>query len=59
MKLVVISQSLPSAAFVAWAHFVILSSIDLSSRMNVGRVTRERSAPGRNCEMMCESTVYL
>lgn len=38
------------------AHFVILSSIDRGSRMNVGRVTRLRSAPGRNREMMCEST---
>lgn len=39
------------------SYFVILSSIDLSSRINVGRVTRDRSAPGRNCEMMCERTV--
>ena len=38
------------------SHFVILSSIDLSSRMKVGRVTRERSAPGRNWEMICERT---
>jgi hypothetical protein len=29
-------------------YFVILSSIDLGSRMNVGSVTRERSAPGRS-----------
>jgi hypothetical protein len=43
----------------AQSYFVILSSIDLSSRMNVGRVTRERSAPGRNCAMMCESTTAV
>ena len=29
-------------------HFVILSNIDLSSRMKVGRVIFERSAPGRS-----------
>jgi hypothetical protein len=29
-------------------YFVILSSIDLSSRMNVGSVTLLRSAPGLN-----------
>ena len=27
--------------------------------MKVGRVTRLRSAPGRNCEMICESTGRL
>ena len=37
-------------------YFVILSSIDLSSRMKVGRVILERSAPGRSCEMIWEST---
>lgn len=30
------------------SHFVILSSIDRSSRMKVGRVMRDRSAPGRS-----------
>jgi hypothetical protein len=39
------------------SHFVMRSSIDRGSRMKVGRVTRLRSAPGRSCEMMCESTV--
>lgn len=38
------------------AYFVIRSSIDFGSRMNVGRVTLFRSAPGRNCDMICEST---
>lgn len=39
------------------AYFVILSSIDLGSRMNVGSTTLLRSAPGRSCEIMCERTV--
>lgn len=38
------------------AYFVIRSSIDFGSKMNVGRVTLFRSAPGRNCDMICEST---
>jgi len=38
-------------------YFVILSSIDLGSNINVGSVTRLRSAPGRSCDMMCMSTV--
>ncbi len=38
------------------AYFVIRSSIDFGSRMNVGRVTLFRSAPGLNCDMICEST---
>ena len=38
------------------SHFVILSSIDLGSRIKVGNVILLRSAPGRSCEMMCEST---
>lgn len=38
------------------SYFVILSNIDLGSRMKVGRTTLLRSAPGRNCEMMCERT---
>lgn len=37
-------------------YFVILSSIDLGSRMKVGNVTRLKSAPGRSWEMMCERT---
>lgn len=40
----------------ARTHFVILSSIDLGSRMKVGSVTLLKSAPGRSCEMMCERT---
>jgi hypothetical protein len=38
------------------SHFVMRSNIDRGSRMKVGRVTRLRSAPGRSCDMMCEST---
>lgn len=37
-------------------YFVILSNIDLGSKMKVGKTTLLRSAPGRNCEIMCEST---
>jgi len=37
-------------------YFVIRSNIDLGSSMKVGSVTLLRSAPGRNCEMMWEST---
>lgn len=37
-------------------YFVILSSIDLGSKINVGRTTLLKSAPGRSCEIMCEST---
>jgi len=37
--------------------FVIRSSMLRGSRMKVGRVTRERSAPGRSCEMMWERTL--
>ena len=40
-----------------WQYFVILSSIDLGSRMKVGRVTLLKSAPGRNWEMMWDSTI--
>ena len=36
---------------------VILSNMDLGSRMKVGSTTLLKSAPGRNCEMICESTV--
>lgn len=39
-----------------WAYLVMRSSMDLGSRMKVGSTTRLRSAPGRNCEMMCERT---
>lgn len=37
-------------------HLVIRSSIDRGSKMNVGRVIRLRSAPGRSCEIMWVST---
>ena len=37
-------------------HFVIRSSILLGSSMNVGSVTRLRSAPGRSCDIMCMRT---
>lgn len=37
-------------------YLVIRSSMDRGSRIKVGRTTRLRSAPGRNCEMMCERT---
>lgn len=39
------------------AYFVILSSIDLGSKMNVGRTTLLRSAPGRSCEIIWERTM--
>ena len=42
----------------AQTDFVILSSIDRSSRINVGRVTLDRSAPGRSCDMICERTNF-
>ena len=38
------------------AYLVIRSSIDFGSKMNVGKVTLLRSAPGRNCDMIWEST---
>jgi hypothetical protein len=43
----------------AWlfTNFVMRSSMDRGSRMKVGSVTRLRSAPGRNCDMICMSTV--
>ena len=34
------------------AHFVIRSSMDLGSNMNVGSTTLLKSAPGRSCEMI-------
>lgn len=37
-------------------HFVILSSMLRGSRINVGRTTRLRSAPGRSWEMIWERT---
>ena len=40
-------------------HFVIRSSIDFGSNMNTGSVTLLKSAPGRSCDMMCESTMFL
>lgn len=33
-------------------HLVMRSSMDRGSSMNVGSVTRLRSAPGRNCDIM-------
>lgn len=53
----VICQYIYSLISALLTDFVILSSIDLSSRMNVGNVTLLRSAPGLNCAIMCESTV--
>ncbi len=55
MKLVDLSE----ICFVSkrlFTYFVILSSMDRSSRMKVGRVILERSAPGRSWEMIWEST---
>lgn len=37
-------------------NLVMRSSMDLGSSKKVGRVTRERSAPGRSWDMMCERT---
>lgn len=37
-------------------YLVILSNIDLGSKMKVGSVTLFRSAPGRSCDMMWERT---
>jgi hypothetical protein len=37
-------------------HFVIRSSMDRSSRMKVGRVILDKSAPGRSWAMMWERT---
>lgn len=34
------------------SHFVMRSSMDRGSRINVGSVTRLRSAPGRSCAMI-------
>lgn len=48
---------IPHPCTSATAYFVILSSIERGSRINVGRVTRLRSAPGRNWLIMWESTV--
>lgn len=50
---------LPIIAWVLLTDLVILSSIDLSSKMNVGSVTLLRSAPGLNWDMMWERTVIL
>jgi hypothetical protein len=54
MKL--IEGQTPPSRSMSVTHFVILSSIDRSSRMKVGRVILDRSAPGRSWEMMWEST---
>jgi len=40
-------------------YFVIRSSIDRGSRKKVGSVTLLRSAPGRNWEIMWESTELI
>ena len=37
-------------------YLVIRSSIERGSRMNVGKTTRLKSAPGRSCEMMWDRT---
>jgi hypothetical protein len=51
------SQSAATAGSRAlWTYLVMRSSMDLGSRMKVGSTTRLRSAPGRNCEMICERT---
>ena len=52
-------QCVSISYFCPWRvpDFVIRSSIDLGSNMNVGRVTRLRSAPGRNWDMMWDRTV--
>ena len=47
----------PSYILLRYTHFVILSNILLGSKMNVGNTTLLKSAPGRNCEMMCERTI--
>lgn len=41
------------------SYFVILSSMDRSSRMKVGSVILDKSAPGRSWEMMCERTATV
>jgi hypothetical protein len=56
MKLPHCQCSLPMSSFDGATHFVMRSSMDRGSRMKVGSVTRLRSAPGRSCEMMWEST---
>ena len=50
-------RQLPAIESVQVSYFVILSSIDLGSSMKVGSVTLLRSAPGRNCDMIWESTM--
>lgn len=47
-----VSDLIPIECFPGSTHFVMRSNMDRGSRMKVGRVTRLRSAPGRNCEMM-------
>jgi hypothetical protein len=50
------SQSLAGQLSCSPTYFVIRSSMDRSSRMNVGRVIRDRSAPGRSWAMICDNT---
>jgi hypothetical protein len=38
------------------SYFVMRSNIDRGSRINVGSVTRLRSAPGRSCDIRCMTT---
>lgn len=57
MKLVVRQPMGSSSLEAEGQYFVILSSIDLGSRMKVGKVTLLKSAPGRSWEMMWDKTV--
>ena len=52
----VINLRLVCKRVAAKSYFVILSSMDLGSSKNVGKVTLLKSAPGRNWEMMWDST---
>lgn len=56
MKLYGWSAQSTASARVGFSYFVILSSIERSSSMKVGKVILDRSAPGRSCDMMCERT---
>lgn len=53
----VVSVCLNCERLAAMSYFVILSSMDLGSSRNVGKVTLLKSAPGRSWEMMWDSTV--
>ena len=57
MKLRVLLAPRHKTSVCILAYLVILSSIDRSSKMKVGRVILDRSAPGRSCDMMCERTI--